>query len=85
MRLDEIVSLNTVLKANQYIKLLRRLKVKSKSDINLTRIKNKIIQSWKRGMKHRKHFDQLLSEVNLSVDQLLQEEDNETQLPGDAQ
>lgn len=70
MRLDEIVTLNDVLKANQYIKMLRKLKLKSKSDINVMRIKNQVIKSWKRGMKHRKHFDKLLSEVNLSVTDL---------------
>lgn len=75
MRLDEIVSLNDVLKSDQYIKLLRRLRAKSIDDLNITRIKNKIIQSWKRGMKHRKHFDSLLAEINTNVDALLQEED----------
>lgn len=75
MRLDEIVSLNTVLKSDQYIRLLRRLKVKSLNDINVQRIKNQIIQSWKKGMKNRKHFDNLLAEINTNVDSLLQEED----------
>lgn len=75
MRLDEIVSLNTVLKSDQYIKLLHRLRAKAIDDLNVQRIKNKIIQSWKKGMKHRKHFDQLLSEINTSVDAILQEED----------
>lgn len=75
MRLDEIVSLNDVLKSAQYIKLLRRLKVKATDDINVQRIKNKIIQSWKKGMKNRKHFDSLLAEIDTNVDSLLQEED----------
>lgn len=75
MRLDEFVSMDDVLESNQYVKLLRRLKIRAIKDINATRIKNKIIQSWKRGMKHRKHFDKLLSEINTNVDTLLQEED----------
>jgi argonaute-like protein implicated in RNA metabolism and viral defense len=75
MRLDEIVSLNTVLKSDQYIKLLRRLRAKAIDDLNVQRIKNKIIQSWKKGMKNRKHFDKLLSEIDSSVDAILQEED----------
>ena len=75
MRLDEIVSLGDVLKANQYIKLLRKLKIKASKDINTQRIKNRIIQSWKKGMKSRKHFDKLLSEINMNVDTILQEED----------
>ena len=72
MRLDEIVTLNDVLKANQYIKMLRKLKTKANSDINVTRIKNRVIQSWKRGMKHRKHFDKLLSEIDMSVSDLIE-------------
>jgi len=75
MRLDEIVSLNTVLKSDQYIKLLRRLRAKAIDDLNVQRIKNKIIQSWKKGMKKRKHFDSLLAEIDTNVDALLQEED----------
>lgn len=75
MRLDEIVSLNTVLKSDQYIRLLRRLRAKAIGDINVQRIKNKIIQSWKKGMKQRKHFDSLLSEIDTNVDAILQEED----------
>lgn len=71
-----------MIRANQYLKLLRRLKVRAKSNINVTRIKNKIVKAWKRGRKHRKHFDMLLSEVDLSVNQLLQEKDDEIKLQG---
>lgn len=71
MRLDEIVTLNDVLRANQYIKMLRHLKTKANTDINVTRIKNQVIQSWKRGMKHRKHYDKLLSEIDLSINDLV--------------
>lgn len=75
MRLDEIVSLQSVLKANQYLKLLRRLSVKSVKNIDAARIKNKIIKSWKKGKKHKKYFDSLLAEIDTNVDTLLQEED----------
>jgi hypothetical protein len=79
MRLDEIesldISINDVLKSAQFIKLLRRLKVKSLKDLNVTRIKNQILQSWKQGQKSRKHFDSLLAEINTNVDTLLQEQD----------
>ena len=71
MRLDEIVSLNDVLKADQYVTLLHRLSAKSGNDINITRIKNKIIKAWKRGMKSRKHFEGLLNEINLSLNDLI--------------
>lgn len=72
MRIDEIVTLNDVLKANQYIKLLRHLKAHAKQDINVTRIKNRVIQSWKKGLKHRKHYDRLLSEIDLSLNDIIQ-------------
>ena len=71
MRIDEIVSLNDVLKGDQYLKLLRQLKAKSKGGINVTRIKNRIIQSWKRGMKHRKHYENLLSQININLNDLI--------------
>lgn len=70
MRLDEIVSLNDVLKADQYIKLLRRLKT-THNDINVTRIKNQIMQSWKKGMKQRKHYDTLLSTIDINLKDLI--------------
>lgn len=77
MRLDEIVdesvSLGDVLKASQYIRLLRNLKRRLHKGINVGRIKNQIIKSWKRGLKTRKHFDSLLKEYDLTVDQLLEE------------
>jgi hypothetical protein len=71
MRLDEFVSLNDVLKSSQYLKLLSRLKTDTGSDINSTRIKNQIIKSWKQGMKQRKHFDNLLKQINLSLNDLI--------------
>lgn len=71
MRLDEIVTLNDVLKSNQYIKLLRHLKAKAKNDINVMRIKNQVIQSWKKGMKNRKHYDSLLTQINISLNSLI--------------
>ena len=74
MRIDEIVSLGDVLKSNQYIKLLRKLKIKAKNDINVMRIKNRIIQSWKKGLKRRKYFDRLLAEIDTNIDTLLQED-----------
>jgi len=72
MRLDELVTLNDVLKADQYIKLLHRLSIKANADINVTRIKNKVIQSWKRGMKSRKHFDKLLNKIDLNLSDLIE-------------
>lgn len=71
MRIDELVTLNDVLKASQYVKLLRRLKVHSKTDINASRIKNQIIRSWQSGMKSRKHFNNLLSKIDLSLNDLI--------------
>jgi hypothetical protein len=79
MRLDEIqsldVSINDVLKSAQFVKLLRRLKVKSLNNINVARIKNKILHSWRKGQKSRKHFNKLLAEIDTNVDTLLQEQD----------
>ena len=71
MRIDELVSLNDVLKADQYVRLLHRLKTHAKNDINIMRIKNKIIQSWKTGMKSRKHFDSLLGQIDLKLTDLI--------------
>lgn len=70
MRLDEIVKLNDVLKADQYMKILGMIST-DVSDINATRIKNQVIQSWKRGMKNRKHYDDLLSKINISLNDLI--------------
>lgn len=72
MRLDEIVSLKAVLKADQYTTLLRRLSSKSMPGINITRLKNQIIQSWKRGMKSRKHYDKLLNKIHLNLNDLIE-------------
>ena len=71
MRIDEIVQLSDVLKGDQYLKLLRGLKSHSTKDINITRIKNRVIQSWKKGMKSRKHYDDLLGSINISLSDLI--------------
>ena len=73
MKINEVVSLNDVLKADQYVTLLKKLKIKADNGINVTGIKNKIIQSWKTGMKSRKHFNSLLGEVNLNLNDLIDE------------
>lgn len=69
-RLEEI-SLGDALKANQYIKLLHNLKSKANNDIKIGHIKNQIIQSWKRGMKSRKHYDSLLGQIHLNLHDLI--------------
>ena len=71
MKLDEITKLNDVLKADQYIRLLHRLKSSTKNGINVTRIKNRVISSWKKGMKSRKHYDNLLSSLNINLNDLI--------------
>lgn len=70
MRIDE-VTLNDVLKSDQYITLLRRLKTDAKTGINVTRIKNQVIQSWKKGLKSRKHYGDLLSTININIGDLI--------------
>lgn len=70
MRIDEVVTLSDVLRADQYLRLLRQLKINAKSDINAIRIKNKVIKSWKQGMKNRKHFEKLLSEIDMSLENI---------------
>ena len=71
MRLDEIVSLNDVLNSSHYIKLLQGLKTKVGTDMNVTKIKNRVIDSWQKGMKSRKHYDTLLSQIDLSLNDLI--------------
>ena len=69
--IDESVTLSDVLKSDQYIKILRHMKTKTGTDINVTRIKNQIIQSWKSGKKHSKHYAGLLSQIHLNIHDLI--------------
>lgn len=71
MRIDELVTLNDVLKTDQYMKILGMISTRAGSDINVTRIKNQVIQSWKKGMKQRKHYDGLLSKIDISLNDLI--------------
>lgn len=71
MRLDELVDLNDVLKSSQYIKLLRNLKTSSKEDINVQRIKSQVIQSWKKGMKSRKHYTSLMNQLHINLNDII--------------
>lgn len=69
--IDESVDLHSVLQADQYLKLLRHIKTHVNSDINVTRIKNQVIQSWKKGMTSRKHYGGLLNQINLNINDLI--------------
>jgi len=70
MRLDEVVTLNDVLNSDSFIKLLNSIQAKPQ-DLNITRIKNQVLQSWKKGMRSRKHYDDLLSQIDISLNQLI--------------
>jgi hypothetical protein len=70
MRLDEIVSLGDVLNSDSFIKLMNSIKVKPQ-DLNVTRIKNRVLQSWQKGMRSRKHYDSLLSQIDINLSQLI--------------
>jgi hypothetical protein len=71
MRLDELVSLNDVLKADQFVGLMSQIDTKLATDINAQRIKNQVLQHWKSGMRSRKHFDKLLQQLDISLNDLI--------------
>lgn len=71
MRLDEIVTLNDVLNSAHYQQLVNGLSARGGSDLNVTKIKNRVINSWQKGMKSRKHYDDLLSTIDLSLNDLI--------------
>jgi hypothetical protein len=71
MKLDDIVSLDDILNTSEYIKLLRNLKVKIDHDIDISHIADKVLASWKTGLKSRKHYDRLLNKVNLNLKDLI--------------
>lgn len=70
MRLDEIVTLNDVLNSDSFIKLMNTIRAQPQ-DLNVTRIKNRVLQSWKKGMRSRKHYDSLLNQIDISLNQLI--------------
>jgi len=72
MRLDELVTLGDVLSMDQYLKLLGKMSTKLGSDIDTNSLKNQIIQDWQKGLRKRKHYDTLLSTLNISLSNLLQ-------------
>ena len=63
--------LSDTIKADQYIKLLKHLRTDISPGVDATRIKNKIIQSWKRGMKSRKHYGGLLNQIHINIHDLI--------------
>ena len=71
INIEEKVELSTVLSADQYLTLLKKMKAKSTNDLNISRIKSQIIQSWKKGYKSRKHYGSLLSQISLNLHDLI--------------
>lgn len=67
----EIVSLNDVLLSDQYIRILKNLKVRADKGQDVQKIKNQILRSWKKGRQTRKHLNSLLKKVDLSLDDLI--------------
>jgi len=70
MRLYEIVTLGDVINSDSFIKLLGKIKAEP-HDLNAVRIKNQVLKSWKKGMRSRKHYDSLLSQLNINLNQIL--------------
>jgi hypothetical protein len=70
MRLDEIVTLNDVLNSDSFIKLMNSIKAKPQ-DLNVTRIKNQVLQSWQQGMRSRRHYSSLLNQIDISLNQII--------------
>lgn len=70
MRIDELVTLKDVLSMDSFIKLLDRIKAEPQ-DLNVTRIKNHVLSSWKKGMRNRKHYEGLLNQININLNQLI--------------
>jgi hypothetical protein len=71
MRLFELVTLNDVLNSPNYQQLVNGLSIIGRSDPNVMKIKNRIINSWLKGMKSRKHYDSLLNQIDLSLNDLI--------------
>lgn len=70
MRIDEIVSLNDVLSADSFITLMGMIKTKPQ-DLNVTKIKNQVLQSWEKGMRSRKHYNSLLHGLDINLNNIL--------------
>lgn len=70
MRIDEIVSLNDVLSSSAFTTLMSKINA-TPPDLNVTRIKNQVLQSWKNGMRARKHYDKLLGQLDINLNSLI--------------
>lgn len=70
MRADEIVTLNDILSFDSFITLMQSIRTKPQ-DLNVTRIKNRVLQSWQKGMRSRKHYDSLLNQIDISLNKLI--------------
>lgn len=70
MRLYELVTLNDVLNSDSFIKLMGSIKAKPQ-DLNVTRIKNQVLQSWQKGMRSRKHYNSLLNNIDINLSQII--------------
>lgn len=64
------VSLSDVINSASFIKLMGSIKVKPQ-DLHVTKIKNQVLKSWKSGMRSRKHYDSLLSQLNINLNQII--------------
>jgi hypothetical protein len=71
--IEQDLDVGDVLKPNQVVDLLKSLKLKIDPGIEVDTVGNQIIQSWKKGLKSRKHFDNLLSAVHLKISDLINE------------
>jgi hypothetical protein len=69
---DLKVSLSDVINSASFIKLMGSIKAKPQ-DLHVTKIKNQVLKSWKNGMRSRKHYDSLLGQLNISLNQIIGE------------
>lgn len=71
MKIDEVVSLNDVLRVSQYKKILKHIKPRVDVDIDFKTIKNNIVRDWRSGQRSRKHYEKLLKKLNLSLSKII--------------
>lgn len=69
--IDEGSAVHKILKSDQYVSLLNNLTSRLGRGIKITRIKNQILKSWRKGMHTRTHYDDMLKKISLSLKDLI--------------
>lgn len=64
-------TVDDVLRIDQYVKIMSHINPETHSEIGSARTKGRIMESWQKGNRSKKHYGDLLGRIDINIDDLI--------------